>query len=155
MAHKANDALGPIVIKGTGPAVELLELVARFKGRTTHIFQSNRLELVERNLSIIGLWPAIEYLEERYPEPPIFPDTPPRRAIVRSIAAQALDATDTILPKLRESAGSGPKTRYLLSDEVTLLDLAVAVVAKHPDWSAFVQSVLGSMPAPRRPGVAA
>lgn len=141
MDHQANDALGPIIIKGPGNLTRLLDLVARYKGRTTRTIQSAQVEITDRGLSILGLWPAVEYLEERYPDPAIFPDTPARRAVVRSITTQLIETSDT-LAKVRNATHTGPRTKFLLTNDITLLDLAVAAVARSAEWADFVSTVL-------------
>lgn len=142
MAHDANDILGPITLKGEGPEVELLDLVTRYKGRNTQVRSGTRVELSDRNLTIVGFWPAVLYLKERYPEPVVMPETPPQRAIIRSLVAQLFADPPTTLGLLGESYKKGPHTAFMFSDEPTLLDFAIACVGQpYETWAPFVKRV--------------
>lgn len=146
MAHDANDVLGSLKIRCGGEdaaRAAIVEQVARYKGRLTETAPGTELELQDRDLVIRGFWPAIEYLEETYPFPPIFPDSSPRRAMVRSLTAQLLREPQLTLAALWAGMSRGEPTRFIFSDDAPwLLDFAVAVVgAGSEKWAQHRESV--------------
>lgn len=83
-------------------------------------------------LRVMGFWPCLDYICDIRPYPEILPDTPVKRAVIRSLVSQLL--TDaTVLGQL--------STLYVVqlarshrddSNRPTLLDLAVSSRHVHP-----------------------
>lgn len=144
MDHAANDALGAITIRGDLVPVAILDLVARYKGRSTKksFYDLGQTELSDHNLSIVGFWPALEYLEARYPHPPVFLDTPVRCAIIRSLTEQMFTRPDKLLAAIRENTDKGLSTKYLVANVPTLLDFAVAHIGRDTKvWARFSKEI--------------
>lgn len=111
--------------------------------------------LVDRDLVIYDSRVIIEYLDERYPHPPLMPVDPVSRAQFRvamyrverdwySLARQIDDSTDrktgqTARKVLRDSLLASAEVfksrRYFLSDEFSLVDATVApILWRLPVW---------------------
>ena len=101
--------------------------------------------LVDRDILLYGTWVICEYLDERYPHPPLMPVDPISRARLRlalyriqrdwfSRYDSLLGATGRPLTRLRkefaESIGAADDlfaaAEYILNDELSLVDCALA-----------------------------
>jgi glutathione S-transferase len=76
-----------------------------------------------RQVQVQGLWPIIAYLDEIRPIPCLTPETPEKRAIVRSFTELLLSDT-AHLHQLNQLYEANGKVRCF--DFVSLLDIAVA-----------------------------
>lgn len=111
---------------------DTLVLVARLKGRQVSSAGGDRIQIEERTpdqtIKISGFWPAMMYLDERYPEPPMFGASPLLSAVIRSLTEEVLSHMDNDLLDLMVSAPAG--SRFIAGDRPTLVDVAAAVVAQ-------------------------
>ena len=100
--------------------------------------------LVDRDLVLYGTQVVIEYLDERYPHPPLMPVDPVSRArlrlaqyrvlkdwypLVHEIEAGAADKADVARARLADgltaAADVFAATPYFLNEELTLVDCAI------------------------------
>lgn len=118
------------------PMRQLLTLVATFKGHSPRIADGEKLELEERQphgaLRIEGFWPAVEYLNDRYPYPPIYLGNVIQDSMIRSIVASLSTDTDNVLGTLKAGA-SQSRERFFIGSMPTLLDLAAVSYADLTD----------------------
>ncbi|WP_240451144.1 glutathione S-transferase N-terminal domain-containing protein [Wenzhouxiangella sp. XN201] len=102
--------------------------------------------LVDRDLKLYGTWVVTEYLDERYPHPPLMPVDPLSRAYLRQVmyrinrdwidAARIIETSGgqkkvaAARKQLREEIIASDElfglNTFLLSDELSLVDCALA-----------------------------
>ena len=133
MDHPANDVLGTLTIAGPEPQRQLLQLVGRAKGRQLDVQQDSSPWIEEQGTTIKGLWPALMYLEERYPHPSLLPQMVTDRSIVRSVVDQLFEAPNDVLPSIVEHR----KHPFFFGDSYSLIDLAL--VATQPEREQFAK----------------
>lgn len=136
----AKKTVGHVTITGSDPRgaeVQILYHLARHKGcavDTTYQQGADLVSLHDRNLAIAGFWPSVEYLEDRFPYPPVLPDTPAKRAIIRSLAMQLFKSPETTGPRLF----SHKTQQFLFSNDAPLLiDFIAAIIL--PDTDSLAQ----------------
>lgn len=96
---------------------------------------------------IVGCWPIIEYLNDRYPEPNLCLLEPSHKAYVRMFVSDTIRLGhkgseiekerlfDNLTPLLNPNG-------FLLGPQLTLLDLAVVPIAPDTNsWNAFKDSI--------------
>lgn len=129
MARHSNARTTLVV---TGPDTvdtNIIVSLCQYKGHSVTIVPNDLgISLADRDLTIRGFWPIVEYLEERYPYPTWFPPTPVERASIRSLCAQLLIVPDEIMPALRQFCT--PTCKFILGKEPTLIDLFAARVIR-------------------------
>lgn len=127
----ARDHIAVTVVGPQDVRTRIITAVAQFKGCEVSVGVADSLCLHERQLEVCSFWPTLEYLEERFPYPPVYPDTPLRRALVRSLVEQLLLRPNEILRSLEVNA----LPQFLLSDTPLLIDFAAAALAPStPFW---------------------
>jgi hypothetical protein len=140
MASKPNSAMkhASLVVKGNEQEARVLSAIARYKGQSIDVEQAEGTPSVtDRNLTVEGFWPAVEYLEERFPYPPVLPELPVRRALVRSMVEGLRTYPDNVLPRLL-----GHPTEFIISDTPSLLDFVVYGVADgQKAWAKMFKSL--------------
>ena len=155
MDHENDGGSIAEVIAVTGPDSQqrdIIALVAAYKERRVTVRSGPGL-LTEENrpgsrLAIAGFWPAIEYMEERFPYPTIYMETPIQRGILRSIVEQLFDDPNGILDALKSGT---PGT--LVHSVPTIVDFAAyaACDPADPFWKAHMEALSQWMCRGRRP----
>ena len=101
--------------------------------------------LVDRDLALYGMTVITEYLDERYPHPPLMPPDPVTRAKLRlytyriekdwlcyipalenGTADEKQQAIDELTAKLNGAIELFSETKYFLSNDMTLVDACLA-----------------------------
>jgi hypothetical protein len=108
------------------PATSFLRLLSLIKGlqpKTTILSDIGLSPAIEhRNIQIQGFWPAVHYLLDLRPYPELLPLTPSRRGVIASLTELVL----TNAAYLAQVAPLYAKSPQALSNQPTLLDVAVA-----------------------------
>jgi hypothetical protein len=116
------------------PLRQLLVLVATYKGHKPKIIEESIIELEERQphgtLRIGGFWPSVEYLNDRYPYPPIYPGSVVQDAITRSVVTSMEKDANPVLSMLKHGKRDG---HFLTGPTPTLIDLAATSFADLTD----------------------
>ena len=137
-----------LVVKGNDKDARVLASIAHYKGQSVSVEEMSgghdgTPSVTDRNLTVEGFWPALEYLEERFPYPPILPELPVRRALVRSMVEGLRTDPDMVLLRL-----SNHPTEFIVSDTPSLLDFMVyGIVGDHPTWTRMTEALVARIAA--------
>lgn len=118
------------------PARQVLVLTATMKGHNPRVVEADTLAIEERQphgaLSINGFWPAMEYLNSRYPYPPVYLGNVVQDALIRSIVSELEHKTDDVLETLKAGKAQS-RDPFFIGLAPTLLDLAAAAYSDLTD----------------------
>lgn len=154
---RANDV---VYIDFTGvvdPTHIFLAWLARVKGLRTSVVETNAARspaIVYQGIQIEGFWPCVDFLLDARPYPDVLPDTPGKRAVVRSLTERIL-ADPTTLGEIAVYylTPQGPE----LPARLTLMDLAVVAQSftlhthRYPWLSSIARQVDARLAAMREP----
>lgn len=129
---RANDVVYIDLVGTIEPMHIFLTWLARFKGLRTEVIETaadRSPAIVFQGIQIEGFWPCVDFLLDTRPYPDILPDTPGKRAVIRSLTERVL-SNAACLGEIATYYNSYRGTA--LPPQSTLLDLAVAAQASSP-----------------------
>lgn len=103
--------------------------------------ETQEILLRDKNITIYGLWPVLQYLDERFPHPPYFPADPRKRALVRMATEEFNKRPVQELINIYEQAI--PTTGFFAGEQPTILDLFLISLSSNSSevWAEYKKRV--------------
>lgn len=149
MDHAANDVSNPILIYNAGALASVfVSLIIQTKGRDLHLipeacpYYADEVGPVidDNGVVIRGIDRIIDFLEHKYPAPPLTPDEPSHRVAARMIVDNILESypssrhIEKVMVQLEPPAAGD----FLLGRTLSLVDLAlyplIPLTRREPGW---------------------
>lgn len=99
----------------------------------THPQKSGQIVIQDKNLTVWGTTTAIQYLEDKFPHPPFFPNDPEKSAVIR-MAIQTIERNPLIIDEFEDQI---PEEGFFGGYQPCALDYYLYALGSTERWSDF------------------